>query len=342
MRTALFRLLSLSLLGTTATCLGQTLIFKGGDRWEVNDPFKVDTTTLPPKPIVDPKKATMNTLKGTVTKLTTNGGVEMETTKKFTDVERIIWPMPEKLTEAQNSVARGDSSNALTVVEPIIRLFEPVKKVPGSWWLKASMIKLDALDRLENDSALSSFLDNLEKADDGSVPELALKIKLARLMQRARRGEHETVITEATALIGQVDDPDVLARLHLVKGNSLLQTKKYELAMNTYLRVPVFFGSQKEHIPKAMLGAAKAFRGMDTPATREQKLEEISNRYLRELVIFYPVSKEAEEAKKLLSKEDRLLAEAEQKKISDTVLPEETPKTTPAKTDNSQNDEGNK
>jgi len=63
MRTALFRLLSLSLLGTTATCLGQTLIFKGGDRWEVNDPFKVDTTTLPPKPIVDPKKATMNTLK---------------------------------------------------------------------------------------------------------------------------------------------------------------------------------------------------------------------------------------------------------------------------------------
>jgi hypothetical protein len=81
---------------------------------------------------------------------------------------------------------------------------------------------------------------------------------------------------------------------------------------------------------------------MDSPATREQKLNEISNRYLRELVIYYPVSKEAEEAKKLLPKEDRLLAEAEQKKISDAVLPEEAPKTTQAKTDNSQNDEANK
>lgn len=341
MSTSLLRFLSLSLLGSV-TCFGQTLIFKGGERWDVNDPFKVDNTSIPPKPIIDPKKGTINMLKGTITKTVNTGGVEIETTKKLTEVERIVWPMPEKLTEAQNSVSRGDSSNALTSVEPIIRLFDPVKKVPGSWWLKASIIKLDALDRLENEGALSAFLDNLEKADDGSNPELALKIKLARLMQRARRGEHETVITEATALIGQVDDQDVLARLHLVKANSLLVTKKYETALNTYLRVPVFYGSQKDHIPKAILGAAKAFRGMDSPANKEQKLEEVSNRYLRELITDYPVSKEAEEAKKLLPKEDRLLAESEQKKIADAVIPEGATKPAQEKKDNSQNDEANK
>ncbi|MEY4854011.1 MAG: hypothetical protein RIR32_687, partial [Verrucomicrobiota bacterium] len=198
----------------------------------------------------------------------------------------------------------------------------------------------DALDRLENDAALSSFLDTLERADDGSIAELATKIKLARLMQRARRGEHEAVITESTSLMPQLDDPDLQARLHLVKGSSLLATKKYEAAMNTYLRVPVFFGSQQEHVPKALLGAARSFRGMDTPATREQKLEEVSNRYLRDIVATYPTSKEAEQAKKLLPKEDRLQAEEAQRKIQDAaVIPEGTAK--PA-ANNTPSDEGNK
>ena len=333
-------LLAAAALGASASAFGQALVFKGGERWEVNDPFKVDNTVIPPKPVIDKKKGTISSLKGSVERTTVQDGTEMVMTRKLAEVERIVWPMPERITEAQNNVARGEPSKALDNIEPIIKFFEPIKKVPGSWWLKASIVKLDALDRLENDAALSSFLDNLERADDGSIPELATKIKLARLMQRARRGEHDAVISEATALIPQMDDPDVQARLHLVKGASLLATKKYEAAMNTYLRVPVFFGSQQEHVPKALLGAARSFRGMDTPATREQKLEDVSNRYLRDIVATYPTSKEAEEAKKLLPKEDRLKAEEAQRKIQDAaVIPEGAAKpaapTTPS-------DEGNK
>jgi hypothetical protein len=165
---------------------------------------------------------------------------------------------------------------------------------------------------------MSTFLETLDKVDDGSSPELTNKIKLAKLLLQARKGDHAGVIAAATALIPQMDDPDVLARLHLLKGESLLALKKYEDAMNTYLRVPVFYGSQQEHLPKALLGAAKAFRGMDSPATRSQKLEEVSNRYLSELIATFPVSKEAEEAKKLLPKEDRAAAEAAQGAIQQT------------------------
>jgi hypothetical protein len=95
--------------------------------------------------------------------------------------------------------------------------------------------------------------------------------------------------------------------------------------MNTFLRVPVFYGSQVEQIPKALLGAAKAFRGMDGPTTKEQKLEEVSNRYLRNLITNYPLSKEAEEAKKLLPKEERLEAEADASKIKDAEFIPEAP-----------------
>ena len=77
-----------------------------------------------------------------------------------------------------------------------------------------------------------------------------------------------------------------------------------------------FFGSETEIVPKAMLGAARAFRGMDSPAMRDQKLEAVSNRYLYDIIVSYPVSKEAEEAKKLLPPEERAKAEADQKKIA--------------------------
>jgi hypothetical protein len=342
MRPAVRTLLTVALLGAAAQSFGQALIFKGGERWEVNDPFKMDTS-VPPKPLIDPKKGTISSIKGTVVRTVNAGGTDIESTRKLSEVERIIWPSSERLAEAQLFVSRGEPAKALDSVEPLIKFFDAFKKVPGSLWLKASMVKLDALDRLENDAVIGAFLDNLEKNDDGSNPELANKIKLARLMQRARRGEHDTVITDATDLIGKLDDLDVLARLHLVKAGSLLATKKYEAAMNTYLRVPVFYGSQAEHLPKAMLGAARAFRGMDSPATREQKLEEVSNRYLRDLIATFPVSKEAEEAKKLLPKEDRLAAEADAAKIKDAaVIPDAPAKTDAPKADGANNNDANK
>jgi hypothetical protein len=198
----------------------------------------------------------------------------------------------------------------------VLKFFEPLKNVPGSWWVKASLIKLDALDRLENDAATNSFLATFEKEEAAKQPEVATQIQLAKLMLRARKGDHEAVIREATELLTKVDSSELQARLHLTKGNSLLAAKKYEAAMTTYLRVPVFFGSETEMIPKALLGAARAFRGMDSPALRDQKLEAISNRYLYDIIVSFPVSKEAEEAKKLLPPEERAKAEADQKKIA--------------------------
>jgi len=75
-------------------------------------------------------------------------------------------------------------------------------------------------------------------------------------------------------------------------------------------------GSSASALTKALLGAARAFRGMDSPALRDQKLEAISNRYLYDIIVSFPVSKEAEEAKKLLPPEERAKAEADQKKIA--------------------------
>jgi hypothetical protein len=307
-------LLSALALVVATTASAQTFVFKG-ERWEINDPFKMDNS-IPPKPVVDAKKGTINVVKGTIDRVSNQGGIEVTLTRKLSEVTEVIWPMPARLKEAQANVNRGEPAKALDNVEAVLKFFEPIKNVPGSWWTKASIVKLDALDRLENDAATAAFLDAFEKEDAAKLPEVATQIQLARLMQRARKGDHEAVIKESSELLAKADSAELQARLHILKGNSLLASKKYEAAMTTYLRVPVFFGSETELVPKALLGAARSFRGMDSPALREQKLEAISNRYLYDIIVSYPVSKEAEEAKKMLPKEERAKAEADQKKIA--------------------------
>jgi len=299
-----------------AAAHGQTLVFKGGERWEINDPFKIDNSSIPPKPVFDKAKGVINAVKETVDRSSNQGGVEVVLTRKLSEVTAIFWPLPARLAEAQNNVNRGENQKALEGAEAVLRLFEPVKNTPGSWWANAAIVKLDVLDRLENDQAIGTFLEAFEKTEVAKQPDVAVRIQMARLMQRARKGEHEAVISESTALISTADGAEVQARLHLVKASSLFATKKYEAAMNTYLRVPVFFGSAVEYVPRALLGAARCFRGMDSPALKEQKLEAISNRYLYDIIVTFPTSKEAEEAKKLLPKEERARAEADQKKIA--------------------------
>lgn len=297
-----------------APASAQTFVFKG-ERWEINDPFKMDNS-IPPKPLVDPKKGTINVIKGTIDRVSNSGGIEVTLTRKLSEVTEVIWPLPSRLKEAQANVSRGEPAKALDNVEAVLKFFEPIKNVPGSWWARAAIVKLDALDRLENDAATEAFLVGFEKEEAAKAPEVATQIQLARLMQRARKGAHDEVIKESTELLAKVDTAELQARLHIVKGNSLYAAKKYEAAMATYLRVPVFFGSETELVPKALLGAARSFRGMDSPALRDQKLESVSNRYLYDIIVSYPVSKEAEEAKKMLPKEERAKAEADQKKIA--------------------------
>ena len=81
-------LLAAAALGAALPAFGQTLIFKGGERWEVNDPFKVDNTVIPPKPIIDKKKGTISSLKGSVERTTVQDGTEMIMTRKLTEVGR--------------------------------------------------------------------------------------------------------------------------------------------------------------------------------------------------------------------------------------------------------------
>lgn len=318
----------LCLIALAALAPAQVIVFKNNERWEVNSPLALDAKGKPAP--ADPRKAKFNATFDKVERVNRQAGVEIAATRKLEDAVGIEWPPIAQLKEAREEIQRGKATRALELAESVLRVFDKAKKVPGSPWVTAAIVKLDAIDRLDNDAALAAFLSTLEAVDDGSNAELRQKIQLAKLLQKARRGDHAGVVTDADGLIASLDSADTLARLHILKGGSLHALKRYEEAMNTYLRVPVFYGSQQEHMPKALLGAAKAFRGMDSPALKSQRLGEVANRYLRELVAGFPLSVEAEEAKTLLPKEDREAATAEQGAIKDAVVAPESEAAAPA------------
>ena len=169
-----FFLPALALLAA-ASSPAQTFVFKG-ERWEINDPFKMDSS-IPPKPIVDTKKGTINVIKGEIVRVSNSGGIEVTLTRKLSEVTEVIWPMPSRLTDAQANVSRGEPAKALDNVEAVLKFFEPIKNVPGSWWARASIVKLDALDRLENDAATESFLTAFEK-EEAAKPEAVVEAPL--------------------------------------------------------------------------------------------------------------------------------------------------------------------
>lgn len=312
--------LPLSLLALTlpASLLAQALLVKGPAGVEtipIHDPFaKPDAKPTDKRGVWGTRGVTF--MKG-----------EVEQTRRLSDIVGVDWgkDVPAPMQQARDFVSFGNPTKALALIEPVLKKFEPIQKVKGSLWLKAAEIKLDALSGLNSPAELTRFIGILEEADDGSIPGLAAKLKLARLTQRVRAEDHAAVILEADKLLAELIDPESQARLHLMKGDSLLALRKYEEALFIYLRVPVFFGAEKTALPTAYLGAAKALRGLDTPNTRDQRLDLVAADYLKQIIRDFPASKEAKEAKSLLPREERVAEEKRAAEESSDKPAEPTP-----------------
>ena len=247
-----------------------------------------------------------------VEKKEVKNGVELTPRHSLALVQRIAWPENDpRLTEAQAELMRGNPSEALAIVERFLMFFQPIKTVEGSPWIRAAVIKLDALDQQANDSILNMFIGEIE-ATPGyrSIEELPQKIELARLNQLIRRGENASVLVKADELMQGQNDPEMLARLHLIKGNALYNLARYEDALNVYLRIPVFYGNESTFMPPAKLAIARCLRRMDRPELKAMQLARCAEEYLMEVINEYPMSLEAKTALAELPKHKRDALEA--------------------------------
>lgn len=283
--------------------------FPGKLVWEVNYPRFL----FPPE---EQRKATR--IKGKANIIEEQGGyyVEKKEAKNGTDVmlshplsqvQRIKWPDNDpRLSEAQAELVRGNPSSALEIAERFLMFFKPIKTVEGSPWIRAAVIKLDALDQQANDAILDMFIGEIESTPGyQAIEELPQKIELARLNQLIRRGENANVLAKTDEMIAKQTKTEMLARLHIIKGNALYNLSRYEDALNTYLRIPVFYGNEATFMPPAKLAIARCLRRMDRPELKAMNLAKYAEEYLVEIISDYPMSLEAKTALDELPKHKR-------------------------------------
>jgi tetratricopeptide (TPR) repeat protein len=242
-----------------------------------------------------------------------------------TNIVRLDFPEPADLQDADAAINRGDAATALEKIDSVIKQFSPFKATPGSYWSQAALTKLEAL-ALQGTKSTEEY------------DKLRAEIKTINLAGAAqvRFGGIDALIdfakglsgpakTTVIKLIPQTDDASVLAKLYILLGDIHFKLGDYPSALEAYLSVSVFYGSQADQLPIAELGAARSMSKMDRLEDARDMLNGLKERY--------PTSPQAQSAKKELDALTKILGAAMQAKADEAdkaekATPEKSPEPT--------------
>jgi TolA-binding protein len=209
-------------------------------------------------------------------------------------VAEVDFPQPPQLAAATDLLAQQKAAEALAKIDPIVAYYEPLRKVPGNLWLPAALIKSDALALLKRDGELAPLLDEIARLPANPAAAEAVQLRTAENL--VRHGDPGKAEPAFDALIGTSTDNDVLARAWVGKGAALAAHGDFDGALLAYLRVPVLYPQDRGMLPGALLGAGRAFAGLEN--------KDLARQAFQKIVSTYPLTSEAALAKAELGKAD--------------------------------------
>jgi tetratricopeptide (TPR) repeat protein len=209
-----------------------------------------------------------------------------------TAILRVDFPEPPQIKEATDQFTAGNLDQGLADLEPVLNYYAPFRDVPGSWWLKAALLKVNALINAGRKNEAGPLVSDLSNCIGD--PEAVNAGKVFRAEDVAQSGGHEEALQTFNAVISGSKNKDTLAEAWLYKGESLFALRRFEPAILAYLHVPVFYPEDKLLVPDAMLGGARAMIGLQDGKGAKDELDE--------LVKNFPSSPQATAAKAELEK----------------------------------------
>jgi TolA-binding protein len=203
-------------------------------------------------------------------------------------VVRLDWPEPEELAQARQLIVAGQGAEAEQKITPLYRQFAPFSKLPGSWWGDAALIRARALlVQQKTADAERAARELISGSTDNDLVSSAQLI-LARVQMNLNKPDI------ADAMLDEITRKDVssetAASAAILRGDIAYGRKEFEKALELYLLVPVFHGTEDALMPTALLGSARSYRGYGDTARAERA-------YL-DIIVTYPESAEAVIAKK--------------------------------------------
>jgi TolA-binding protein len=225
------------------------------------------------------------TLKGTSLVRSVADGAEVS--YPLAQVVRLEFPEPEEIDQARQLVAAGKGAEAEEKITPVYRQFAPFSKLPGSWWGSAALVRARALlDQKKNDEAERAAREIMSTSTDVEII-AAGQLIMARIQILLDKADI------ADAMLDEIMRKDVSseieARAALLRGDIAFAGKHFEKALEFYLQVPAFYGTEDEVMPAALLGSARSYQGYGDTVRAERA-------YL-DITVAYPNSSQAAIAK---------------------------------------------
>ncbi|MET0263513.1 MAG: tetratricopeptide repeat protein [Rariglobus sp.] len=213
------------------------------------------------------------------------GGAEIS--YPLAQVARLDWPEPAEIEEARLLVAAGKGAEGEAKIVPIYNQFAPFSKVPGSWWSSAALIRARAfLDQKKNDEAERAARELMSGSTDVETV-TAAQLIMARIQMLQDKADIADAMLDE--IMRKDASSEIEARAAILRGDIAYGRKEFEKALEFYLQVPAFYGTEEAVMPVALLGSARSYRGYGDPARAE--------RAFLDIIVTYPDSAEAAAAK---------------------------------------------
>jgi tetratricopeptide (TPR) repeat protein len=207
-------------------------------------------------------------------------------------IARINFPEPPQLKTTAALLSQGAPAKALADIGPVVKYYQPFRDLPGNYWAQAALLEVSALAGMQLDKEAEALGEQIRR--NSTDPETARAAQLQIVGSLLRKEDYAKALALCDAVIKESARPSVLAQAWVKKGDALLAQRQWDTAVLAYLHVPVFYENEKLWMPPALLGSARAFRG----------LEDLENakKSLNDLTAQYPKSAQAETARAELQK----------------------------------------
>jgi hypothetical protein len=200
-------------------------------------------------------------------------------------LERIEFPESPSLAEARQRAQTGDAVGVIESTTEPANFFRTYADLPGNPWGEIMRLRLPAL-------AVAGTPELLADLQKNWVPTGDAEIDTAYRLLTAARDDAASARTAWKAL-AQPGAGSLAAGISWLElGNAALESKQWRDAIRAFLSVEVFVPQYRVLLPKALLGATKAFLGKADRAK--------ASAYSQELTSDFPSTREAAAAGELL------------------------------------------
>ena len=173
-----------------------------------------------------------------------------------------------------------------------MKYYQPFRDLPGNYWAQAALLEVSALAGMQLDKEAEALGEEIRK--NSTDPETARAAQLQIVGSLVRKEDYAKALALCDAVIKESASPSVLAEAWVKKGDALLAQRQWDTAVLAYLHVPVFYENEKLWMPPALLGSARAFRGLEDLESAKKSLNDLTAQY--------PKSAQAETARAELQK----------------------------------------